>query len=424
MEEKKMILKMLEEGKITSEQAEKLLDAIYKNSNENSEYSDDTDAENDRENINGFFSGISNFVKNTVKSAMESVESKSNLIVDFKGPQRSKSDMKKSFRKNLDYDFDILKVEVGESQVSIKKGDEDYPYVKVWVNKEFSEEEFNKEFDVVENNGIVDIRQKIRNSDFSIRLSSKGLVNSGYDYSSILEIYLPDDFSLETLDVSSKLGGIGVHQLNSEKININTNYGGIRVEGVECEDINLHADAGSINLTDVDCENCILSSDLGGIKIQNVDSELIEMTSSAGSLLVNGSDAETIKLKTEAGSVKVFSSNSELINAFSEAGSVSIKGVDTSDINASTSAGTIFIEDLSDNIENIEARTDAGSIKLDLSSVDKETSAKLSSSLGSIRYPDNFKLMNSSNGRKEIYKDGDNFLSLNLSTNFGSIKIY
>ena len=36
-EEKKMILKMLEQGKITVEQAEKLLDAINENSSEETE---------------------------------------------------------------------------------------------------------------------------------------------------------------------------------------------------------------------------------------------------------------------------------------------------------------------------------------------------------------------------------------------------
>ena len=36
-EEKKMILKMLEQGKITVEQAEKLLDAVNENSSESSE---------------------------------------------------------------------------------------------------------------------------------------------------------------------------------------------------------------------------------------------------------------------------------------------------------------------------------------------------------------------------------------------------
>ena len=36
-EEKKMILKMLEQGKITVEQAEKLLDAVNENSSEETE---------------------------------------------------------------------------------------------------------------------------------------------------------------------------------------------------------------------------------------------------------------------------------------------------------------------------------------------------------------------------------------------------
>lgn len=422
MEEKKLILKMLEEGKITAEQAEKLLDALSTSSSEEDESNDFENVINDEDKVSGFFTGIGNFVKNTVKSAMESVETASNTFGDFKGNQRSKSDMKKSFRKDLTSDVQFLKVNVGESQVSIKKTNEDRPYVKVWVNKDLSEDEFNRDFKVENDNGEVVINQKIVGKDEPIHIIG-GTVKSRYSYSSIMEIYLTDDISLEDVDISSQMGGINITDLEGENINLKTNFGGIKVQNLEFEDVNFYTNAGSINASDIDSENFILCSELGSMKIQDIDSEIIELTTSAGSLSILDCDAETIKLSSQAGSIKAYDLTSDMINASTEAGSLSFKDIDATDLNLSTNAGSIYIEEVSDNIENIDGKTNAGSIKVDLSSIDKEINAKLSSTLGSIRYPDNYRLINSSNGIKEIYKDGDGSLYINLTTNFGSIKI-
>ena len=104
-EEKKMILKMLEQGKITVEQAEKLLDAVNENSSENSEEpkkNTEYKIPEDDSKMNGFFSGIGDFVKKTVQTAIETATGSTSFLGDFKAKERDKSDMVKSFRKDLD----------------------------------------------------------------------------------------------------------------------------------------------------------------------------------------------------------------------------------------------------------------------------------------------------------------------------------
>ena len=108
----------------------------------------------------------------------------------------------------------------------------------------------------------------------------------------------------------------------------------------------------------------------------------------------------------------------------SSAGSLSARNLDASGLEMQTSAGSILIEDLEDSIKSIDARTDAGSIKAGLSNIDSEMNVKMRSSAGSLSYSEDFKLINSSSGSKEIYKDGDGSLDVLLSTNFGSVKVY
>ena len=108
----------------------------------------------------------------------------------------------------------------------------------------------------------------------------------------------------------------------------------------------------------------------------------------------------------------------------SSAGSLSANRLSADELKMQTSAGSIAIEDLENTIDTIEAKTDAGNIKAGLSNLDNEITVKMRSSAGTLNYSDDFKLINSSTGNKEIYKDGGATLDVVLSTNFGNVKVY
>ena len=427
-EEKKMILKMLEQGKITVEQAEKLLDAVNENSSENSEEpkkNTEYKIPEDDSKMNGFFSGIGDFVKKTVQTAIETANGSTSFLGDFKAKERNKADMVKSFRKDLDEDIEEIKFDLGESQIIVRETDEDAPFIKVWVDKDFTEEEFNSEFEVVhKSDDSVSISQVKRNKN-AITINIMGSkTNKNYNYSSITELFIPNSNRISLLDLSSEMGGISISDIDIGDLKAVTDFGGVRLNSIDVDDLSVTTDAGSIDAFDITCDDLTLTADFGSIKLDNANADLVRLISDAGNIVASNANCDDIKLMTDAGNLKIFNSDVDSCNMKSSAGSLSANRLSADDLKMQTSAGSIAIEDLENTIDTIEAKTDAGNIKAGLSNLDNEITVKMRSSAGSLNYSDDFKLINSSTGNKEIYKDGGDTLDVVLSTNFGNVKVY
>ena len=426
-EEKKMILKMLEQGKITVEQAEKLLDAVNENSSENSEESKkntEYKIPEDDSKMNGFFSGIGDFVKKTVQTAIETATGSTSFLGDFKAKERDKSDMVKSFRKDLDEDIEEIKLDLGESQIVVKETDEDAPFIKVWVDKDFTEEEFNSEFEVLyRSDDSVCVSQIKRSKSVSINIIG-GKSEKGYSYSSITELYIPSSNNISLLDLNTETGGISISDIDIGDLKAVTDFGGVRLNSIDVDDLSVAADAGSIDASNINCDDLTLTADFGSIKLDNINADLVRLTSDAGNILASNVNCDDIKLTTDAGNLKIFNSDVDNCTMRSSAGSLSANRLSADELKMQTSAGSIAIEDLVNTIDTIEAKTDAGNIKAGLSNLDNEITVNMRSSAGTLNYPDEFKLINSSAGNREIYKDGNSALDVLLSTNFGNVKVY
>ena len=184
------------------------------------------------------------------------------------------------------------------------------------------------------------------------------------------------------------------------------------------------ADAGSIDASNINCDDLTLTADFGSIKLDNANADLVRLTSDAGNVLASNVNCDDIKLATDAGNLKIFNSDVDSCTMRSSAGSLSANRLSADELKMQTSAGSIAIEDLVNTIDTIEAKTDAGNIKAGLSNLDNEITVKMRSSAGTLNYPEEFKLINSSTGNKEIYKDGNSPLDVVLSTNFGNVKVY
>ncbi|WP_311443215.1 DUF4097 family beta strand repeat-containing protein [Ezakiella coagulans] len=426
-EEKKMILKMLEQGKITVEQAEKLLDAVNENSSENSEEpkkNTEYKIPEDDSKMNGFFSGIGDFVKKTVQTAIETATGSTSFLGDFKAKERGKSDMVKSFRKDLDENIEEIKLDLGESQIVVKETDEDAPFIKVWVDKEFTEEEFNSEFEVLyRSDDSVCVSQIKRSKSVSINIIG-GKSEKGYNYSSITELYIPSSNNISLLDLNTETGGISISDIDIGDLKAVTDFGGVRLNSIDVDDLSVAADAGSIDASNINCDDLTLTADFGSIKLDNINADLVRLTSDAGNILASNVNCDDIKLATDAGNLKIFNSDVDSCTMRSSAGSLSANRLSADELKMQTSAGSIAIEDLVNTIDTIDAKTDAGNIKAGLSNLDNEITVKMRSSAGTLNYPDEFKLINSSAGNREIYRDGNSPLDVILSTNFGNVKVY
>lgn len=426
-EEKKMILKMLEQGKITVEQAEKLLDAINENSSEeteepkkNTEYK----IPEDDSKMSGFFSGIGDFVKKTVQTAIETATGSTSFLGDFKAKERDKSAMVKSFRKDLDENIEEIKLDLGESQIVVKETDEDAPFIKVWVDKDFTEEEFNSEFEVLyRSDESVCVSQIKRSKSVSINIIG-GKSEKGYNYSSITELYIPSSNNISLLDLNTETGGISISDIDIGDLKAVTDFGGVRLNSIDVDDLSVAADAGSIDASNINCDDLTLTADFGSIKLDNANADLVRLTSDAGNVLASNVNCDDIKLATDAGNLKIFNSDVDSCTMRLSAGSLSANRLSADELKMQTSAGSIAIEDLVNTIDTIEAKTDAGNIKAGLSNLDNEITVKMRSSAGTLNYPEEFKLINSSAGNREIYRDGNSPLDVVLSTNFGNVKVY
>lgn len=426
-EEKKMILKMLEQGKITVEQAEKLLDAVNENSSESSEEpkkNTEYKIPEDDSKMSGFFSGIGDFVKKTVQTAIETATGSTSFLGDFKAKERDKSAMVKSFRKDLDENIEEIKLDLGESQIVVKETDEDAPFIKVWVDKDFTEEEFNSEFEVLyRSDESVCVSQIKRSKSVSINIIG-GKSEKGYNYSSITELYIPSSNNISLLDLNTETGGISISDIDIGDLKAVTDFGGVRLNSIDVDDLSVAADAGSIDASNINCDDLTLTADFGSIKLDNANADLVRLTSDAGNVLASNVNCDDIKLATDAGNLKIFNSDVDSCTMRSSAGSLSANRLSADELKMQTSAGSIAIEDLVNTIDTIEAKTDAGNIKAGLSNLDNEITVKMRSSAGTLNYPEEFKLINSSTGNKEIYKDGNSPLDVVLSTNFGNVKVY
>lgn len=426
-EEKKMILKMLEQGKITVEQAEKLLDAVNENSSEKSEEpkkNTEYKIPEDDSKMSGFFSGIGDFVKKTVQTAIETATGSTSFLGDFKAKERDKSDMIKSFRKDLDDNIKEIKLDLGESQIVVKETDEDAPFIKVWVDKEFTEEEFNSEFEVLyRSDDSVCVSQIKRSKSVSINIIG-GKSEKGYSYYSITELYIPSSNNISLLDLNTETGGISISDIDIGDLKAVTDFGGVRLNSIDVDDLSVAADAGSIDASNINCDDLTLTADFGSIKLDNANADLVRLTSDAGNVLASNVNCDDIKLATDAGNLKIFNSDVDSCTMRSSAGSLNANRLSADELKMQTSAGSIAIEDLVNTIDTIDAKTDAGNIKAGLSNLDNEITVKMRSSAGTLNYPDEFKLINSSAGNREIYRDGNSPLDVILSTNFGNVKVY
>lgn len=305
MEERKMILQMIEEGKITAEEGLALLEALEKADRKEN---DSGSAHQQKEQTEQF-----NKLKEDLHDATERIIGSANKgaskLVDLFGKAMQKL---QNIDVDFDFDFSFGGVKVKETyeinpfevkdlyfstsngSIRCKSWEKGFAQIDVTaqVTKAKDEEEAREKL-------LKNIEQRKGNEQYSFFLKEK----KGMRVS--LEIYLPNRMY--------------------EALRLETNNGSVRLQGLEIEKVVIETSNGSIRIHDLQGEYVEGKTSNGRIQYQDVHVQKSELKTSNGSIHALGR-LQTLQCETTNGSIRI------------EQGQVQ-----QSDISAITSNGTVRI---------------------------------------------------------------------------------
>ncbi len=179
------------------------------------------------------------------------------------------------------------------------------------------------------------------------------------------DVEIPNDFTFESIDISTKTGSVENHasslgmikikcttgaifmeNVSADSIDLSVSTGKIRASNIECDgDINIVVTTGNTQLNNLKCENLYSKGSTGDIKLNDVISaKMLSVTRTTGDIKLDSCDGSEIFLQTSTGDI-----SGSLLSE-----KVFITKTDTGDINVpkTTSGG------------KCEINTDTGDIKI------------------------------------------------------------
>lgn len=423
-EERKMILKMLEEGKITADEANKLLEAL-----EEKRLDESDDILQDSPKVDKFFDNIGDFVRKTVQSAVNTFTPNGNDL-DFNGEEFFQEEDEdcdpeevphKRFTtiKNIPDNAKEIHLEMQNAKTYVRKSDRNYSYIKISSDSDDIENMFRA--DQSDNYFALIERTAEEKKVFSFTVNT---FMKNYKY--IVELCIDNEKQFEKIKLSNDYGPIELRNLNAKNITAYTDYGKIVGSKICAEDLDVSADAGGIKLNSVNCSTLNVGTDAGNIKLKSVNSVDIKAKADAGAIKLKNIKTGNIEASTDAGKVSCDAIISGEVVLESDAGSVTASDITADAIHMKSDVGSIIIDKIKGKPTVIDASTNTGSINANLNDIaDMTVNAYLEYNLGSVIYPTTFKEVESQNTRKQIRKDnGIAECNASIATNFGSIKIY
>lgn len=399
-EEKMMILSMLEEGKITSEEAVKLMEAledieIPRNEQRTENKKDDSQKE---ENSSGRFNSLED-IGADIGNAF------SNMLSGLKdiGGSFGFKNNHETIYEDLDMDishFENLNLNLRAINGSIKLIPTNSENLSIKVSCQYKKGLLQKNepyFDFYLDGDTVVFNPKY-NSGLSIKL----------------DVFLPE-IKYNHILLNSTNGKIDV-----DKLNINL---------LECNTSN-----SSINIFYVNSKEIILSTKNGKVESQYTNSDKFTAYTTNSSILLAHVNSNDFDIKTANGKIDVNSLSGKNIICKTSNGSINVKNISFSAIQLTTSNGRITCDDIDTNkAEIIRLTTSNGSISSKIKDHNKEISFDLETSMGSINLetPDLVYTTNKqvSLGLKKIvahtvdFNNSDDNLQIVASTSNGSIQI-
>ena len=340
-EERMMILSMLEEGKITSEDAIKLLEAleeskIYEKEEDKGKL---VDMDKTKEKMKEFENVIKEQGKKVEEIGTDLGNKLSNLFSNVKevnpkvllsGEELTETTLEKNIShiENPIIDFKSI-----NGNISIENWKE--RYVSIKLSCQYKKDCLDKEeqfYDFYEEGNRLIFLPKISNN---IKLN--------------LKVYLPDKF-YDEIHLSTSNGKIQAKDCNANKLQCNTKNASINIENIKSQEMLLKSTNGRIFLENINSKNIALSTTNGRILLDHIITDNISATTTNGSIRGENIDGKNINLTTSNGKItfkNIVSDKSKDIKLHNSNGAIE---VEIENINKEyyfdleTSSGNIYLE--------------------------------------------------------------------------------
>lgn len=339
-EERLMILSMLEEGKITSEEAIKLLEAIEESQaiGEEEENSNRiVDVEKTKEKMKDFGNVLKEQGKKVEEFSVDLGNKVSGFFRDMKDIERPKvfsgkyDVIETSLEKNISHiENPIIDIKSINGNISVKPWEKDH--MSMDINCRYKNGLFH------EGDEFYDFSEEDNRLVFLPKVSNNIELN--------LNIYLPDKI----------YGGI----------QLNTSNGGIQIKSFNTNKLQCIATNGTIAIKDMISQETLLKTKNGRIDLDSINSNNLVLLNSNGRITLN---------HIVGGDISATTSN----------GIIDGEDIDGENIMFNTSNGKIIIKDIMpDRIKSIKLYTSNAPIDAKIASIKKDCYFDLQTSMGNI----------------------------------------
>lgn len=371
-EEKKLILKMLKENKISEDEALKLLDAIGSNKNTEKNKKED----NTEFSTGNFVSKIINGVEKAINIASKKIENMDFELINFSS-QNFNAKTVKNYSYDIENDINLfIKNKNGTVEIINSYSDN----LEIKANISYDSNILDEKYEFIES--------KIENNDYYFGLRNE---SSQSNYSVNFQVYIPEDYT-NSINVINSNAGIKINEINTKNINLKTSNAKIYLQEINADEIIATTSNATISLEEIESDTIAVTTSNARINICECSADKLVATTSNARITLDDISIADLITKTSNGSIQ-------------------INDLDCATIDAKSSNGSISISDFSDNIIKIKAKTSNGSIRIEDINLERSVKAimsgKDSSGLSSL-----FTNINKNNNEivatTELYNSSDN----------------
>jgi len=410
-DEKLMILTMLEEGKITSQEAIKLLEAL-----EETDYFMDYGTNEDEEKSINLEQAKENLIEALEKNIEDRKEKIENIGIDIGN--------------KLANAFNNL---FGTGNLFNLSGN--YKVINTQLEKDISH--LDEASLVVKSiNGKIDVKSWGEDK-LLIKITYRYKNNSFTQDNSFYELYEEDNrIIFKPLYTNNVMMDLSLYlpQKHYKEISLTTSNGRIQLEDLKLNLLTCNTSNASISLEDIVGENVDISTKNGKINLRDISSPILKAVSTNASIKLEDIESRDLMVATKNGRITLSHIAGEGITVKSSNGSIEADNLKGKVINLDTSNGKIICRDLDDGrIRELNLSTSNSTIDVEMNHLSKMGYYQLETSLGNINldipglvYKENKQI---DLGIKKIIAHSINFnedeehFILNASTSNGSIKI-
>ncbi|GFN36168.1 DUF4097 family beta strand repeat-containing protein [Tepidimicrobium xylanilyticum] len=413
-DEKLMILTMLEEGKITSQEAIKLLEALEETEGfidyEPIEESEEKiiNLEKTKENLEALEKNIKDKIKKVEKidnlgtdisnkltnvfSNLFSMGNPLNILGNYKV-------INTTFEKDISHLTNPnIHIKSINGSINLKSWKKENLLIKITYRHKYN--------NLTEEDKFYDLYEDDNNIIFEPLYTN----NAAMD----LDVYLPEKYC-EKVNLKTSNGRIQVENLNLGLLYCNTTNASISLKNIKGKSIDLSTKNGRINLIDVYSPTLKAVSTNASIKLEDINSDNITVATKNGQITLSNIVGEDISANTSNSSIKIEDIYGSIVNLNTSNGKIICRNLDNEkikELKLSTSNSTIDVEMANINKKSyFNLETSFGNISLDIPNLVYKVNKQVNLGMKKI-------VAHSAN-----FNENEEHFMLNASTSNGSIII-